>query len=148
MSWDGKATNKDKLFTIIFKSKVEGSLSKYIHLSSAVTPALAIAKGEKLEDEIELIATNKSNEQIEFAVMQNEPNPWSKETHIGMFLPTSGEVQMTIYDAAGKVFLQEEKLLKGGYNEWNVDDNILPQSGVYYYQVDFAGQTITKKMVL
>ncbi len=147
MSWDGKATNKDKLFTIIFKSNVEGSLSKYIHLSSAVTPALAIAKGEKLEDEIELIATNKSNEQIEFAVMQNEPNPWSKETHIGMFLPTSGEVQMTIYDAAGKVFLQEEKLLKGGYNEWNVDDNILPQSGVYYYQVDFAGQTITKKMV-
>jgi uncharacterized repeat protein (TIGR01451 family) len=147
MSWDGKATNKDKLFTIIFKSNVEGSLSKYIHLSSAVTPALAIAKGEKLEDEIELIATNKSNEQIEFAVMQNEPNPWSKETHIGMFLPTSGEVQMTIYDAAGKVFLQEEKMFKGGYNEWNVDDNILPQSGVYYYQVDFAGQTITKKMV-
>lgn len=146
-SWDGLAKNQSKLFTIIFKAKQNNNLSKLIQINSDITPALSIPSSGADEENVSIKFNNANNEVREFVVLQNEPNPWTHETHIGILLPQNGDATLTVYDAMGKVYLQEDKSLKKGYNDWKLNQQLLPKSGVYFYQVDYAGQTLTKKMI-
>ncbi|MGB3084637.1 MAG: T9SS type A sorting domain-containing protein, partial [Saprospiraceae bacterium] len=60
----------------------------------------------------------------------------------------NGEVTISVYDITGKVYLKERKEMRKGYNEYSLDKSQLPNAGVYYYQVDYRNNTITKKMVI
>ncbi len=40
---------------------------------------------------------------LEFALYQNEPNPWNTQTTIGFDLPADGKVTLSVFEATGKV---------------------------------------------
>ena len=92
---------------------------------------------------------------IEFALLQNFPNPFNPETTIGYELAESADVTLQIYNVVGQVvrtLIAAESQSAGRYQmRWNgMDDRGVPvSSGVYFYQIS-AGefQTVRKLMLL
>jgi hypothetical protein len=98
--------------------------------------------------ETEAIAVPKR----ELALMQNHPNPFNPTTTIEYELPESGAVSLTIYDVAGRRIAQlvNARQEQGSHAaQWTGrDQNGSPvASGMYFYKLDFAKQSITRKMV-
>ena len=83
-----------------------------------------------------------------FKLEQNYPNPFNPFTVIKYSVPKSGIVSLKVYDLLGK----ETAALVDNYNvtgEYSVPFNAsnLP-SGLYFYKLTSAGNSIVKKMIL
>ena len=48
----------------------------------------------------------------------------------------------------GRLVYSKEALFARGYNEWNISEDEVSQTGVLYYQLDSAFGTLTKKMII
>lgn len=84
----------------------------------------------------------------EYSLGQNYPNPFNPMTNITIQLPKSGSVKLSVFDAAGKeVGLPVNKELNAGTYNIDFDASGLP-SGVYFYRLQTAEFTETKKMML
>jgi len=75
-------------------------------------------------------------------------------TEIRFDLAQSGRVALRIYDVAGRLvrtMIDKDMAAGRGYKEvWNGldDQNQRVASGMYFYRLDAAGETLTKKMVV
>ncbi|MDD2228989.1 MAG: T9SS type A sorting domain-containing protein [Candidatus Cloacimonetes bacterium] len=83
----------------------------------------------------------------------NYPNPFNPETTISFSLPTSGLTSLKIYNLKGQLVrnLANREMATGTQRVvWNgMDDNNKPvSSGLYFYQVNNGGKSITRKMLL
>ncbi len=145
-SWNGDMSETNWLLKLKFKAVKNLKISESIAINSTVTPALSVPRS--MDEDARVILSFKGSLEDDFRVLQNEPNPWSQTTVIGMILPQAGEVSITIYDVSGKVFLRDKLRLNKGYQEYQLNHNQLPQSGVYYYQVDHQTNSETRKMVI
>ena len=79
---------------------------------------------------------------------QNQPNPFSELTVIGFELPEAGHAVMTVYDLNSKVIYKGEMDAAKGYNNFELNTSQLGVTGVLFYQLDAAGFTATKRMVV
>ena len=83
-----------------------------------------------------------------FALMQNYPNPFNASTRISYELPRDGHVALTVFDLLGNA---RASLFNGsqtaGHHELDVSSSALP-SGVYFYRLDAAGWSNTRKMIV
>jgi hypothetical protein len=79
---------------------------------------------------------------------QNQPNPFSDETLIRFSLPEANAVKLSILDISGKAI----KTVHGNFNEGEhgiaIRRSELPSSGLYFYRLEAAGKTVTRKMIL
>jgi hypothetical protein len=82
-----------------------------------------------------------------YELYQNQPNPFNNSTLIGFHLPTSKEVKITIFDAAGRTVVDKTQVFEKGYNEWIISGAELSTRGVYSYRVSTDDWTSTRKMV-
>jgi len=90
---------------------------------------------------------NGNNVPSEFKLYQNYPNPFNPVTIINYELPITGFVRLIIYDALGKEVstIINQKQNPGKYQvEWNASNY---PSGVYFYKLNTAGFTGSKKMI-
>ena len=86
-------------------------------------------------------------------VAQNRPNPFNPSTEIAFTAPTRGKVTVRIYNLRGELVttLLNDVVEAGARSViWNGVDGrgSSVASGIYLYQVDGFGQSITKKMAL
>jgi len=86
-------------------------------------------------------------------VSQNRPNPFNPSTEIAFTAPTRGKVTVRIYNLRGELVttLLNDVVEAGARSViWNGVDGrgSSVASGIYLYQVDGFGQSITKKMAL
>ncbi|MBL7821441.1 MAG: hypothetical protein JNL65_12580, partial [Saprospiraceae bacterium] len=44
--------------------------------------------------------------------------------------------------------MKERVEMKKGYNEYQISKAQINQAGVYYYQIDYQSNTVTKKMII
>ena len=140
------AKASDVLFTLQFQATAAGNLSKMITLNSRETQAEAYNTAADIKD---LKLTFRGAEVgAEFALYQNEPNPFKGSTVIGYDLPASGNVTLTVFDVTGKVIYTTEQASVKGYNTIAVSSKNLPAVGVLYYRLDANEYTATKKMVI
>jgi hypothetical protein len=83
-----------------------------------------------------------------YNLLQNYPNPFNPSTEIRYDIKNAGNVTLKVYDQAGK----EAFSLVNGYKaagSYSVKfDGSSMASGVYYYTLETAGNTFTKKMML
>jgi hypothetical protein len=85
---------------------------------------------------------------------QNVPNPFNPMTEISFDLAQNGRVALRIYDVAGRLVrtLVDKDMVAGRNHSivWNGldDQNRRVSSGVYFYRLDAAGNSLTKKMVV
>ncbi|MGE5398833.1 MAG: M4 family metallopeptidase, partial [Ignavibacteriales bacterium] len=88
-----------------------------------------------------------------FALMQNYPNPFNPSTTIKYSLPASTDVEIIVYDAAGR---QVAELVNNAQNPgtytvtWNgKNDKGAPvSSGIYFYRFKAGSFVQTNKMIL
>ena len=140
------ATSSDVLFTLHFQATVAGQLSEMISLNSGVTEAEAYNTSADIKD---LKLTFRGTEVgAEFALYQNEPNPFKGTTQIGYDLPVAGKATLTIFDFSGKVLVVKEQDAVKGYNTITITNKELGAVGVLYYRLDAGEYTATKKMVI
>jgi hypothetical protein len=87
------------------------------------------------------------------ALHQNRPNPFNPTTKISFVLPSASDVDLSIYDAQGKLV---ETMVAGRMEAgvktytWDGRDRQGEEvsSGVYFYRLTAGNRTLTKKMVL
>jgi hypothetical protein len=83
-----------------------------------------------------------------FMLAQNYPNPFNPNTTIKFSVPNSTHVNLTIYDALGKVIttLVNEEKTAGTYEVDFMAKNL--SSGVYFYKITTSDFSATKKLLL
>ncbi len=106
---------------------------------------------EEMTDPVHIETAQKVISQ--FTLLQNYPNPFNLCTRISFVLPENGDAEISIFNVNGKLVkaLYSGMLTEGNHElPWNGQDengNIVA-SGVYFYQVNFENEIISKKMIL
>ncbi len=104
-------------------------------------------------NELTTAGKTSSNLPVSFALNQNYPNPFNPETAIDYVVPTSGHVELAVYNVLG----DKIKTLVSGYQvagsytvKWHADSDAgtTVASGVYFYKLTAGDFTDTKKMTL
>lgn len=88
----------------------------------------------------------------EFFHSQNFPNPFNPSTNIEFYVPSAGNIQLKIFNINGEVMKQFNFVNEPEGSKritWNGKDefNNSVASGVYFYQVIFNANVLTKKMI-
>ena len=156
-SWDYDRNitldNGYPLFTIEITAKEECELSKALYISTEHIRAEAYEYIDQFETnvyqtKINWIGSDKSStSQSQFELFQNKPNPFSNETIIGYQVPEDNDILFQLLDHTGKLIYQAKKASMKGYNEINLTNELLKQSGVYTYKIISNGYTSSKKMM-
>ena len=146
-SWNGAATS-EVLFTIVVRANADVELSQALSVSSRFTTAEAYNKAGDLLD-VALNFGGTEAQSADFALYQNNPNPFKGETVISFNLPEASEASITISDITGRTL----KIIRGdfakGYNEVRLSTNDLPTAvGVLSYKLTSADLTATKQMII
>jgi Cohesin domain len=143
-----------EIITLKFMAVAAGSLSEAIAISSNFTAAEAY-----IGDPTELygVALHFNNPSVSAAndgirqgyqLFQNVPNPFSKHTAIGFQLPIAGDATLTVFDALGKKLTTINGQYAPGYNEIELDRNLLPSEGLLYYRLESGSFTATRSMTI
>ncbi len=132
------------LFGLVFRATASGKLSEMLSIGSRYVKAEAYnAQDELLDVQMSIDGKVQSDEVV---LYQNNPNPFKDETVIGFYLPEGGKVSLSILDASGRVIRLIRIDAEKGYNEVRVSG--LHATGVLYYKLETAQETITRKMVV
>lgn len=116
----------------VYAGGVRGNMMKTIPQELLVTP----------------VSGNQNETPGSFYLQQNYPNPFNPVTTIKFGIVKSGNVQIRVYDVAGKMV---EELLNNGYNPGSYEirwDASKYSSGIYFYNIVTNEFIQTKKMVL
>lgn len=86
-------------------------------------------------------------------VLQNRPNPFTATSTFDIGLPSVSKVSLEVFDVAGRRVASRSLGSKpAGWQSISIDavgDDRRPlASGVYFYRITAAGQTLTRKMVI
>ncbi|RPI00522.1 MAG: T9SS C-terminal target domain-containing protein [Calditrichaeota bacterium] len=85
---------------------------------------------------------------VEFALSQNYPNPFNPATEIRFSVPTSGQVELAVYNVLGdRVATLVNGVQAAGEHRLQFNAEQL-SSGVYLYQLTTASEIITRRMVV
>ena len=146
-----KAETFEGIFELQIKAKQDLQLSEVLDINSRYTEAAAY-DGEGNESGISLYFSDAQGEikvlSNAFKLYQNSPNPFKGQTTIGFEIPTESSIELSVYDVNGRLVYSKEALFARGYNEWNISEDEVSQTGVLYYQLDSAFGTLTKKMII
>jgi hypothetical protein len=152
VSWNKAASvsSTDVLFTLTFNASQSGELSKMLSISNKtnLTEAEAYNSSEEMLDVALTFRNGVVAAGEDFALFQNEPNPFAGHTVIVFTLPSAMDATLTVFDVTGKVVWSLEGSYVQGLNEVKVNRKDLSASGVLYYRLDANDFTATKKMVI
>jgi hypothetical protein len=79
---------------------------------------------------------------------QNQPNPFSDETHIVFSLPERAEVRLTIFDLSGKRVWEKYGEFEAGVHAVPLTSGELQGGGMYIYRLESNDFTSSKRMYL
>jgi phosphatidylserine/phosphatidylglycerophosphate/cardiolipin synthase-like enzyme len=94
------------------------------------------------------VKEQKSNISANYDLSQNYPNPFNPATNISYQLPSTGHVNLKVYDVLGReaAILVDEIKPTGTYSvRWEASHF---SSGVYFYRIQAGRFVDTKKLVL
>jgi len=138
------------LFTLTFRALRDGkSLAEVLRPGSQVTAAEGYDQtGKTMKIDFEFVQSTTGQESAEFALYQNQPNPFQQATTIGFRLPETARATLRVFNSAGQMVRMVVGEFAKGYNEVRFEQGELGTPGVYYYELETAGRSDRKKMVL
>lgn len=136
-----------KMFSLVLKSTTQNRLSEIIQLKTndLLNSELYNTGLESRDIKLEW---KQSNVKDQFALLQNQPNPFVNTTTIKYFLPEASQVTGKIIDIHGRILLETRMMAIKGTNDWIIDHLQLPNSGIYYYRIESPYGTDANKMIL
>jgi hypothetical protein len=139
-------------FKLIFEATKDGRPSDMITVTSDITETEGYTTTSATDNEIEIVDLDLDfgiqSVVEEYALYQNEPNPFIGQTIIGFDLPRAMTATLTIYEATGKVVRTIEGDFASGYNRVSLNRKDLSAGGVYYYHLTAGDFTASKKMIV
>jgi len=139
------------LFHISLSANKKVSLKDVLSLNSNGIQAEAY-KGESITSIETMNVALEYNSTVtpsdEMVLYQNRPNPFANETEIAFQMPQATVATLSVFDVSGKMILQQSIDAIKGYNKFSLSANDLPEGNLYYYRLESAVGTATKKMVL
>ena len=138
------------IFRLKFTALQSGDkLSEALYLDDEILSGLAYnsalaGSGVKLN----FLETTSASDPVSVSglqLLQNRPNPFSGTTAIGFVLPESCEVQLRIYDVAGRVLAEKKAQYAAGRHEETFD--LSGASGILWYELTTPFGVLMKKMV-
>ena len=147
-SYHGEAKGE---FTLRFRAKQTGRLSKMLTVSSRITKAEAYGSttsiGERKTVALRFKATTGTTVTgLGFELYQNQPNPFLNKTVIGFHLPEAATATLTVYDETGKLLHRQQGDFARGYNHFSLERELVPTTGLLYYKVETSTDAATRKM--
>jgi hypothetical protein len=145
-------TQSDYCRMALVTSKNDFLLTGYSYSYSAGGSDLYILKIEG-EASTDVYEPRDRNLPEGFDLAQNYPNPFNLSTTISFTLPRASEVAFSIYNIIGQVVKEypAASLSAGTYTlQWDGtnDHGNVTASGIYFYRIQTAKWSATKKMVL
>lgn len=146
--------DNDVLFTLVFESQAANfELKDVIKASNNLIPMQVIESTGELKNEVELIFESSTSSTVNtfennLDLRQNVPNPFDNETIVGFTLPDATAVQLNFMDASGKLLHTIDSDYPQGYHEVTVSKNVLPTTGVVFYQLQTEFGTKVQKMII
>jgi hypothetical protein len=137
------ADDGSELFTLIALPSMDANLSDMINVNDRILRS-EIYTGKELK--IRKMGIEFRNH--EFALYQNQPNPFTTVTEIGFKLPVPGSYDLRIVDVAGREVYSTRGIGSRGYNSITVKNDDLPGDGVYFYVLRSGDNTATRKMII
>lgn len=83
-----------------------------------------------------------------FELFQNRPNPFSKSTNINFNLPKDETAILRIFDINGRLLITRRGNYKKGLNSISLDIELIPNTGILYYQLETPTHIANKKMIV
>ncbi|MBK9737370.1 MAG: T9SS type A sorting domain-containing protein [Saprospiraceae bacterium] len=146
VSWnDVNAVSGKDIISFNLIAKKDANLSELITINSSVTPS-EVYSGDNLETS-KLSLRFAGKETTEFALYQNEPNPFTDKTNITFNLPEAGNATLKVFDVTGQVIFKNTRSFGKGINSFLLTRSDLPSTGVMIYQIESGANTATKKMI-
>jgi hypothetical protein len=133
--FSAEQTNVTKTRTILVPEVASVTDESNFRFALIVTPGNAVSSEQ--EEKVET-----------FALEQNFPNPFNPSTNIRYTVDQSGPVRLAIYNMLGQQVaeLVNQSQNAGTYQvTWNASGSA---SGVYFYRLESAGQSLTRQMTL
>jgi hypothetical protein len=144
--------DNDVLFTLTFKALNNVSaLSEVLHTSSEVAEAIAVDNDgniDRVDFEFVTSVGTGELESKQFALYQNQPNPFSSETTIGFRLPDAGRAKLHIFGADGRLVKTIIGDYPAGNNTITLHKEVFAAPGVYWYELETLQYSDRKKMIL
>ncbi|MEZ4894479.1 MAG: T9SS type A sorting domain-containing protein [Saprospiraceae bacterium] len=150
-SWNG---DEQVEFSLKFRARRNGEISKMLSLSSRITKAEAyktVVEGEAPEKLA--IALRFNGEAgtvltgVGFELYQNQPNPFVNRTSIGFHLPEATTAHLTVYDQSGRLIYSQKGDIPKGYNSILLDKAMVNSTGMLYYTLETDTDSATRKMI-
>jgi len=136
------------LFVLNYRARTNGTTQDAIEISSSLTDAEAYdAELNTVDVDVVFRGEAVASEVVAFELKQNAPNPFADQTTISFMLPEAGQATLRVFDITGKVVAAYGGTYSKGANELILDGTELQTTGVMYYQLEYAGQVATKKMI-
>jgi flagellar hook assembly protein FlgD len=124
-----------------------------IKLKNNTIEKIAVSKIQKIKFENVTAVTEPNTDLSGLSVSENYPNPFQDQTNIEFDIASTGDVEVLIYNNNGTQIKKLEcNNCRIGKNSliWNATDNnnYKVESGVYYFEVRFNSEVISKKMIM
>lgn len=134
------------LFTLEFTAKRNGSISSALSLSNRITQSEAY---DDMGVKSTLVKFRSVKEEYnEFALFQNNPNPFTERTRVGFVLPERADYTLSFFDGEGRELYILEEEGKRGYNQIELSSGDIRAEGVIYYKLESGDHSASKKMVV
>jgi hypothetical protein len=85
---------------------------------------------------------------VQDRLLQNEPNPFGTNTRIDFELSSECEAVLSIYDASGRLLLEDRAVRQAGRHSVVYQSAEGQAPGMLYYTLRTPGATLTQKMVM
>lgn len=142
MSWDTPTnTNEQLSFQLKVRPNKTVAVSELFTINSAFTPAEAY-DGLGTVYQMGLVFLG---DKYDYALFQNQPNPFKQATTIQFTLPAKSQGKLTILDSTGRTLKSVEQTFEKGINE--VEMSGLQQKGLLFYQLETEFGTRIQKML-
>ncbi len=142
--------DEEVLFTLTFRTLRAGqSLRAVLHPGSDVTNAEAYDQdGKTMKIDFDFAQSVNNQVDSDFALYQNQPNPFQGQTTIGFRLPSTSRATLRVFNASGRLVKTVVGDFEKGYNEVNFRPDELGAAGIYWYELETPTHSDRKKMIL
>lgn len=137
-----------ELFTLVFRARNDGRLSRAVNLGSEPWLHAEVYDGALKASPLKLDWKGKANQSFNMQLGQNRPNPFFESTVIEYQLPESSPVTLKVMDLRGRTLLLRQESGTRGHNSITLSRKDLGTGGMYYYTVESVYGTLTRKMIL
>ena len=137
--WDSGLLARDETFTFVFTA--EGIYPYHCTPHPFIVDTIVVGNPTGIDDQLPSIPD-------QIGLSQNYPNPFNAKTSIEYALPFDSHVRIVIYNLLGQsIETLVDQDQSAGYHQVLWDAAEAP-TGVYFYRIEAAEFTATRKMLL